>query len=142
MLLAATRVTTMDQVLEIEGVRVLICAGDGVLLRGAADANDFLSAAWSRRADLLVIPVERLGPDFLKLRSRVAGEVFQKFANYRLRCAIVGDITAALAGSAALQDFVRETNAGTAVWFVADLDQLRARIAAGQGSPVASFPSR
>jgi hypothetical protein len=107
-----------------------MCARQGFPLQTAEDANDFLSMAWSQRADLLAIPEERLGADFLRLSSRVAGEVFQKFVNYQLRCAIVGDITTALNSSESLQDFVRETNKGSAIWFVADLDQLRAKVAA------------
>ncbi|MNL37771.1 hypothetical protein D3C87_1599360 [compost metagenome] len=74
--------------------------------------------------------MERLGADVLNLRTRVGGEIFQKFANYRLRCAIIGDIGAAIEGSNALRDFVRETNDGPALWFVADIDQLRARLEA------------
>jgi Domain of unknown function (DUF4180) len=42
----------------------------------------------------------------------LAGEFAQKFVNYRLRLAIVGDISQHLAGSEALCDFVAETNRG------------------------------
>lgn len=120
----------MSQLIEIGSTRVLLFAGSGPLLAGPADANDFIGEAWSVSAEMLAIPVERLGPDVLNLRTRVGGEIFQKFANYRLRCAIVGDIAAALDGSAALRDFVRETNEGRALWFVADIDRLRTRLEA------------
>jgi hypothetical protein len=115
----------MDQLIEIEGARVLKFARDGSQLKSATDADGFLSAAWSQQADVLAIPVDRLGPDFLKLSTRVAGEVFQKFVTYRLRCAIVGDITHELESSPALRDLVRETNRGNSLWFVSDIDQLR-----------------
>ncbi len=118
----------MDQLIEIADTRVLRCADDGAQLRAPADANDFLGAAWGYEADMLAIPVARLGPDFLNLSTRVAGEVFQKFVNYRMRCAIVGNVTPALAESKALSDFVRETNKGNALWFVRDLDELRRRL--------------
>lgn len=123
----------MDELIEIGGRRILLCAREGTLLSGAADANDFVGAAWSHDADLLAIPVERLGPDFLTLGTGVAGEVFQKFVNYHLGCAILGDIAAMLDRSRALRDFVRETNEGHALWFLPDVDLLRARLA-GAGS--------
>ena len=120
----------MSQQIEIGGARILLFDHSGPLLTSPADSNDFIGEAWAASADLLAIPVERLGPDVLNLRTRVGGEIFQKFANYRLRCAIIGDISAAIAGSNALRDFVRETNDGPALWFVADVDQLRVRLEA------------
>lgn len=117
----------MTQIVEIAKSRVLSFSQNGPLLRTPADANDFISESWSNEADFLAIPVERLGPDFLKLSTGVAGEVFQKFVNYGLGCAIVGDITRALENSGALRDFVRETNKGKSIWFVADFAELEGR---------------
>lgn len=118
----------MSELVEIGTMRVLKCANRGAVLRAAADANEMLGDAMSVDANLVAIPLERLGPDFLRLSTGIAGEVFQKFVNYRIKCAIVGDIADALARSSALADFVRETNKGDAIWFVADFDGLRARI--------------
>ncbi|MBE1202885.1 DUF4180 domain-containing protein [Aminobacter carboxidus] len=117
----------MTQIVEIGKSRVLRFSQNGPVLGTPADANDFISEAWSNEADFLAIPVDRLGPDFLKLSSGVAGEVFQKFVNYGLGCAVVGDITQALNGSGALRDFVRETNKGKSIWFVSDFDELVSR---------------
>lgn len=118
----------MVQIVEIGNSRVLRFSPQGPILRAAADANDFISAAWSNEADFLAIPVEGLGRDFLKLSTGIAGEVFQKFVNYGLGCAIVGDITQALDGSGALRDFVRETNKGKSIWFVSDFGELQGRL--------------
>ena len=114
---------------EIAGVRVLLCAPQGVALARAADANDFIAAAWEQEAQLVAIPLSRLGADFFELRNRVAGEAIQKFVNYGLRLAFLGDIAAPAAASRALNDFVREANHGRSVWFAADLDALRQRLA-------------
>ena len=48
--------------------------------------------------------------------------------NYRLKCAIVGDIREALARSGPLRDFVRETNKGNSIWFVPDFEALREKL--------------
>jgi len=58
----------------------------------------------------------------------VAGEILQKLINYRFRVAILGDVSAAVAGSAALRDFVVESNRGEMVWFLPDLAALEARL--------------
>lgn len=120
----------MDMIREFHGTIVLICAQDGPKLAAERDINDFLGAAWAAEAQMVAIPIERLDPAFFQLATRLAGEVAQKFVNYRMRLAIVGDISAYNAGSKALRDFVYESNQGQALWFVDDLAALDARLAA------------
>ena len=69
---------------------------------------------------LAVVPVERLDPDFFVLRTGVAGAFVQKLVQYRLRLVVVGDISAQIAASDALRDWVREVNRGRDILFVAD----------------------
>ena len=54
------------------------------------DAND-IADALSASIDTggLLIDESQLGPDFFDLRTGLAGEVFQKFTNYRARLAVV-----------------------------------------------------
>ena len=82
----------------------------GPLLGSEADARDILGEAFGTDAIIIVIPVERLDPQFLQLRSGLAGAFIQKLQQYERRLFIVGDITAAVAQSTALRDFVVETN--------------------------------
>ena len=110
------------------GTRVAICADDGPLLATAGDIGGFLGEAWGLEADWLAVPVSRLDPDFLKLRTRLAGEVKQKFVTYRTGLAIVGDISAEVAASDALRDYVRGCNQGRQVRFALDLPALRAAL--------------
>jgi len=117
-----------DQVHEIGGVRVLEIAPDGPPLSRAGDVSDFISAAWEHQASLVAIPVQRLAEDFFRLRTGLAGEAIQKFVNYRIRLAIVGDFSRFTAESSALRDFVHESNRGDHVWFVSDAAELRERL--------------
>lgn len=117
-----------DRVEEIRGVRVLVCAEEGEKLASEGDINDFLGKAWELEATMVAIPVARLADDFFRLRTRLAGAVVQKFVNYHLRLAVLGDISAWIAESDALRDFVREANRGRDIWFAADLAELRSRL--------------
>lgn len=120
-----------DVVRELAGARVLVCADEGVLLAGEADVAAFLGAAWEGDAAWLALPSSRLGPDFFRLRSGLAGAAAQKFVTHRIGLAIVGDLSSRLAGSETLRDFVREANRGRAIWFVDDLAGLERRLTAG-----------
>lgn len=115
----------------LQGLRVFECASEGPLLRSERDAVDVVGAALSKRANLVVIPVARLADDLFSLRTRIAGEIIQKFVNYGLRLVIVGDIARHADASEALRDFVFETNRGRQVWFLPDMAELETRLAAG-----------
>lgn len=112
------------------GRPVFLCGPDGPPLDGERAAADVIGDLYGSGADLAVIPVERLGEGFLTLSTRMAGEVTQKFVNYGLSLAILGDVSDAMARSGALADYVRECNRGRHVWFVADMAELEARLAA------------
>jgi hypothetical protein len=112
------------------GVLAYVCDADGPKLDGERGATDVIGDAFGSGARLVAIPVECLGEGFLTLSTRIAGEVIQKFVNYGFRVAFVGDVSRQVAASAALRDFVRESNRGRHVWFVSDLAELEARLAA------------
>lgn len=116
------------QVIELSGHRLWLCADDGPLLAAERDAVDILGDALGAGAEWVAIPVARLAPAFLDLKTRLAGEALQKFVTYGRRVAILGDVSVAVARSEALRDFVRESNRGRHVWFVDALAELETRL--------------
>lgn len=113
----------------VAGVSVCVCTADGPKLDGERAATDLIGDAFGTGARVVAIPVARLGPGFLTLSTQIAGEVIQKFINYGFQIAFVGDVSQAVAASDALRDFVRESNRGRHVWFVADLEELAKKLA-------------
>jgi Domain of unknown function (DUF4180) len=113
---------------ELHGVRVLECVRDGERLRTYNDAVDLIGKSFENRATLIVIPVECLDDEFFQLKTRIAGELIQKFVQYQRRLAIVGDISRHLAESSALRAFVTESNRGKDVWFLASREELNQRL--------------
>jgi hypothetical protein len=101
--------------------------GDGILLKSAADGRDMLFAAAAKGAEWVAIHEANIAPEFFDLRSGLAGEVLQKFVNYRGRLAIVGDISRYLEKSASLRALVHESNRGRDVAFVPSIDALLAK---------------
>jgi len=120
----------MTEIATIAGTKVLFAAADGAPL-DATTAGDLLGEAWGVEADLVAAPVSRLAEGFLDLSTRIAGEVVQKFTNYRIRLVFVGDISALTEASRSLRDFVHESNRGGQIWFVRDRAELEARLSDG-----------
>ncbi len=110
------------------GQRIFECAADGPPIACERDATDIIGAAFAAQPDWILIPVARLDEKFLDLKTRLAGAVLQKFVNYGFRVALVGDVSSAQAASAPLRDFIRETNAGTQIWFCPDREDFAARL--------------
>src|SRR5438045_2385535 len=104
----------------------LTLSPDGPIIASERDATDIIGEAFGRGdVDLVIIPVERLSPEFFRLASGLAGAVLQKFTTYQLRVAIVGDISAFTGKSVPLRDFVRESNRrGVEVRFLASMAEL------------------
>lgn len=125
---------SVDELVVAHGRRLLMLSPDGPPIRTHVDAVNVIGAAWSAAADLLVIPVSRLPADFFDLSTRVAGEIVQKLVDYRADAAVLGDIAAHLKRSSALRAFVAESNRGSSLWFLADRDELDARLATPSGS--------
>jgi hypothetical protein len=116
-------------VTQLSGVDVFLFDAAGGPVRTDRDAADLLGDAMGAGAAWAAVPAARLGEDFFRLETRIAGEVIQKFVNYRIGLAVVGDIAEAVTRSTALRDFVYESNRGRHVWFVADLEELDAKLA-------------
>jgi hypothetical protein len=102
---------------------------DGPAITSEANALDIIAETFGAPADLIVIPVARLGPDFLNLRTGLLGAVLQKFTTYNLRVAFLGDISNALANSKALRDFVGESNRHGRILFAPDVEALATLLA-------------
>ncbi|MEI6875069.1 MAG: DUF4180 domain-containing protein [Spirochaetota bacterium] len=91
--------------------------GEGIIVSSVSVALDLIGNAGARN---IVLQAEQLHPDFFKLRTGLAGEILQKFTNYRVRLSIVGDFGSLQ--SPALRDFIRESNDDGQISFVASLD--------------------
>ena len=115
---------------EIAGARVFVCDDAGPCLAEYRALTDLIGELFSAEAKVVAIPLARLGPDFLRLSSGVAGEVLQKLVNYQRMAVVVGDVAEAAEKSAPLRDFIRESNRGRTVWFVTDLAELEGRLGA------------
>jgi hypothetical protein len=126
-----------SSLIEAHGFRMLALSASGTMLGTVRDLTDLIGEALSQQATVIVAPVERFDAAFFQLRSGLAGEFIQKIVNYRLKLAVIGDISGHSNASTSWRDFVREANRGSNVFFLPDLDALAAKLSA-----VASEESR
>jgi Domain of unknown function (DUF4180) len=70
-----------------EGRKILIASDSGISIRSFRDISDAVAACFG--TDGLILTKDDLAQEFFDLHSGLAGELFQKFINYKLRLAIV-----------------------------------------------------
>lgn len=115
---------------DLHGTKILACSAAGEKLRTDRDAVGLIGEAYEHEARWIVIPAERFEDAFFQLHTRIAGEIIGKFALYKMRVAIVGDISRHTEASSSLRAFVYESNRGNQVWFLASMKDLESRLEA------------
>lgn len=106
-----------------------VVRGGELLISTPQDAVELIAAArYETGCQALILPKETLSEDFFRLSTGLAGEVLQKFVNYGMRVALVGDFSQYT--SKPLRDFIRESNRGNAVLFVRTEEEARERLSA------------
>jgi hypothetical protein len=119
----------VNAITEVHGQRVLTYGLDEPTLGSEQDAVDLIGLAYGDEASVVVVPADRVVPEFYTLSTRVLGGVVGKFTSYRVRLVVLGDVSAHLAASDAFRAYVHETNRGRDVWFLATEEELSARLA-------------
>ena len=81
---------------------------DSEMINAPEDLLDIMADAGYNGSHGIIIHSSNLANEFFDLRTGLAGEILQKFSNYRMKLAIVGAF--ADIESKSLRDFIRESN--------------------------------
>ncbi len=114
--------------IELRGVKdtgIVEVISDDVIIKIAQDGLDLLGDAYYHGYDKMILHMKNITPSFFDLKSGLAGEILQKFSNYRVRLVIVGDFSKF--DSKSLNDFIRESNNGKLVNFLQSRDEAISR---------------
>ncbi|MDL2324901.1 DUF4180 domain-containing protein [Ruminococcaceae bacterium OttesenSCG-928-A16] len=77
-----------------------------------------------------IIYKQAIAEEFFDLSTCIAGEVLQKYTNYHIKMAIVGDFSTYTSKS--LKDFIYESNKGNSFYFVATQAEAQQKLEAAQ----------
>lgn len=100
----------------VNGIRIAEVTSDTILIANAADGLDLLGNLYYQDVAGILLYEQHITPDFFDLKTGIAGEILQKFSNYRMRLAIVGDFSNHTGKS--INDFIYESNKGKQINFV------------------------
>ncbi|RAT96994.1 DUF4180 domain-containing protein [Brevibacillus sp. Leaf182] len=101
---------------------VAIVSGSEVLIIDVQSALDLIATVhYEADSNRIIINKSLINESFFDLKTRLAGEILQKFINYRVKVAIVGDFS--VYTSKSLKDFIYESNNGNDIFFLPTEEQ-------------------
>lgn len=89
---------------------------DEIILSTTEDGLDLLGNLYYQGFDKIIIHEKNITPDFFDLKTKIAGDILQKFTQYQMPLIIVGDFSKF--NSKSLNDFIFESNNGKQVNFI------------------------
>lgn len=115
------------KVLQANGKRVALVKDTAPLILDEQSALDFMmTVQYEAETNRIAVRKEAVTEDFFLLSTRLAGQVLQKFINYDVKLAIIGDFSKY--DSKALRDFIYESNQGRDIFFVPSEEQAIERL--------------
>lgn len=114
-------IADMKELRAIDNAGIVEVISEDVIIHVAQDGLDLLGDAYYQGYDKIILHMKNITPSFFDLKNGLAGEVLQKFSNYKVRLVIVGDFGEF--ESKSLNDFIRESNKGKLVNFLRSRDE-------------------
>jgi alpha/beta hydrolase len=104
----------------IDNRKIAEIISDDTVLQTVEDAVDLIGNMSYQGFDKLIIHEENIIPDFFELKNKIAGNILQKFSQYSMPLAIIGDFEKY--ESKSLNDFIFESNKGKLINFVTTVE--------------------
>lgn len=105
---------------EINTIKIAEVISDTMIIQSAQDGLDLMGNVYYQGFDKVILYEKNITPEFFDLKTKIAGEILQKFSNYRIGLAIVGDFDKY--ESKSLKDFIFESNKAKHVNFLKSLE--------------------
>ncbi|GAA0133741.1 DUF4180 domain-containing protein [Paenibacillus sp. YSY-4.3] len=107
---------------ETSGIAIAVVNGVEPIINDVQSALDFMATVrYETDCDCIVIEKPLISERFFDLKTRLAGEILQKFITYQVKTAIVGDFS--MYSSQSLKDFIYECNNGNDIFFLSTEQQ-------------------
>ncbi|HMS51280.1 MAG: DUF4180 domain-containing protein [Sphingobacteriales bacterium] len=105
----------------LNNLKIAELISEEIIIKSVEDGLQLLGNLYYQGFDKIIIYKQNITPAFFDLKTKIAGELLQKFTQYKMPLAIVGNFTKY--ESKSLNDFIYETNKGRQINFVRTLPE-------------------
>ncbi|WP_103107193.1 DUF4180 domain-containing protein [Brevibacillus reuszeri] len=104
------------------GESVAIVSSTEIVISDVQSALDLIATVqYETGCNRIILDKSLITESFFDLKTRLAGEILQKFINYHVKIAIIGDFS--VYTSKSLKDFIYESNNGKDILFLPTKEQ-------------------
>jgi len=109
-------------IIEEKNTEIAVVSSSELVITDVQSALDFMATVrYDTGCDRMILNKSALCEDFFHLSTKIAGDILQKFINYGVKMAIVGDFS--MYTSESLKAFIYESNKGKDIFFLPDEKQ-------------------
>jgi hypothetical protein len=105
---------------------IAVVESEDIIFHNAEDAAELLMNCRYNDSECIIVYEHNLPPAFFDLKTKLAGDILQKFSTYQGRLAIIGDFSKY--DSQSLRDFIYESNKQGRINFVATMEEAKAAL--------------
>ncbi|MCG6186397.1 DUF4180 domain-containing protein [Maribellus maritimus] len=106
----------------INNSKIAELVSEEIIISSSDDGLELLGNLYYQGFGKIIIHEQNIVPAFFDLKNGMAGEILQKFSNYRVQLAVVGDFSKYTKKS--ICDFIYESNRRKQVNFVASVNDV------------------
>ena len=112
------KITTIKE----NGIEIAVISSNDIIITDVQSALDFMATVnYEAGCNRMILNKSSICEDFFHLKTQLAGDVLQKFTNYQIKIAIIGDFS--VYSSNSLKDFIYESNKGKSIFFLSNEKQ-------------------
>ena len=116
------------KIIRRNGRTIALVNSDTPLITDVQSALDLMATIqYETDSTCIALKKDAVAEAFFTLSTRLAGEVLQKFVNYNVKLAIIGDYSRYT--SKPLKDFIYESNRGRHIFFVSSEEEAIEKLA-------------
>ncbi|HMI04527.1 MAG TPA: DUF4180 domain-containing protein [Pedobacter sp.] len=101
-------------------IKIAEVISEEILVSNPEEGLQLMADLYYQEFDKIILYERNISADFFDLKTGLAGEILQKFSNYRVQLVIVGNFSKY--GGKSIKDFILESNNGRQVNFLPDLN--------------------
>ena len=105
----------------VNNTKIAEVIAENSIIESIEDGSQLVADIYYQDFDRIVLYEKNITPLFFNLKNGIAGEILQKFSNFRVRLAIIGDFEKY--ESKSIKDFIFESNKNLQINFVNSLEE-------------------
>ncbi len=106
---------------QTQNTKIAEVISNKILVNSVEEGFQIMIDLYYQDNDKIIMQEHHFSAEIFDLKTRIFGDLLQKYSNYKVRLAIIGDFTKY--SSKSFQDFIKESNQQKRVFFLPNIEE-------------------